>query len=47
MVADPNTIGLLLLFVAVFVACILWATGGHMADKGPEEEDFLEPSKTS
>lgn len=47
MVADPNTIGLLLLFAVVFLACILWATGSHMADKGPEEEDFLEPGKSS
>ena len=28
----PNTLGVLLLFVAVFLGGILWATRGHCAD---------------
>lgn len=47
MVADPNTIGLVLLFVVIFLACILWATGGHTADPDPHEEDIQLPGKTS
>ncbi len=42
----PSTLGVLLLFVAVFLACILWATGGHTADADPEEEDSMQPGKT-
>jgi len=47
MPADPNTIGLLLLFIVVFLACILWATGGHTSEHDPHEEDIQLPGKTS
>lgn len=47
MVGTPNTIGLILLFVVVFLACILWATNGHTATADPEEEDVQTPGKTS
>ena len=47
MVTTPNTIGLLLLFVAVFLAALLWATRGHTATSDPEEEDAQKPGKTS
>jgi hypothetical protein len=43
MVHTPNTVGLLLLLVAVFFSCILWATHGHAADADPEEEDTQTP----
>lgn len=45
MVADPNTIGLILLFAVLFLVCILWATRGHTAEADPEEEDIAEPGK--
>lgn len=46
MVADPNTIGLILLFAVLFLVCILWATGGHTSDPDPNEEDLMAPGKT-
>jgi hypothetical protein len=47
MVHTPNTIGLLLLLVAVFLACLLWATHGHTAHADPEEEDVQKPGQMS
>ncbi len=47
MVGTPNTWGLLLLFVAVFLVCILWATHGRTATADSEEEDVLKPGKDS
>lgn len=47
MTGIPNTIGLILLFVAVFFACLLWATHGHTAHAGTEEQDVGAPGKTS
>lgn len=48
MVADPNTIGLMLLFLVIFLACILWATSGtasgHIA---PHDKDIQFPEKPS
>ncbi len=43
MIGTPNTIGVLLLFLVVFLACILWATHGHTADSDPEQEDVGTP----
>lgn len=45
MVLTPNTLGVLLLFIAVFLTSILWATRGHTADADPEEEDVQKPGK--
>jgi hypothetical protein len=42
----PSTLGVLLLLIAVFLVCILWATHGHTADADPEEEDIMQPGKT-
>jgi hypothetical protein len=47
MAGTPNTVGLILLFAVVFLACILWATHGHTATTDPEEEDIGTPGKTS
>jgi len=47
MTGTPNTLGLILLFIAVFAGCILWATHGHTATADPEEEDAQTPGKTS
>lgn len=47
MSVDPNTIGLLLLFIVVFLACILWATSGHTAEADTEDQDISAPGKTS
>lgn len=47
MAGTPNTIGLILLFVATFLGCILWATHGSTATADPEEEDVGAPGKTS
>lgn len=47
MAGSPNTIGLILLFVLVFFASILWATHGHTATADPEQEDEGTPGKTS
>ncbi len=43
----PNTIGVILLFVVVFLTCILWATGGHTATADTEEQDVGKPGKTT
>ncbi|MFP5226238.1 MAG: hypothetical protein ACLGXA_01315 [Acidobacteriota bacterium] len=47
MAGTPNTVGLILLFVAVFFACILWATRGNTATADPEAEDAPAPGHTS
>lgn len=47
MSATPNTVGLILLFVVVFLACILWATHGHTANADTEEQDVGTPGKDS
>jgi len=47
MVATPNSWGVVLLFVVVFLGCILWATHGHTANADPEEEDAQTPGKAS
>jgi hypothetical protein len=41
----PNTVGVLLLFIVVFLTSILWATRGHTANADPEEEDIEQPGK--
>lgn len=33
----PSTIAILLVFLAVFVTCILWATHGHPSDADNED----------
>lgn len=43
MVGTPNTIGVLVLFVVVFLASILWATHGHTATADSDEEDVGKP----
>lgn len=45
MAATPNTMGLILLFVVVFLGCILWATHGHTADADAEHQDGPPPGK--
>jgi hypothetical protein len=47
MSGTPNTLGLILLFFAVFLVCILWATHGHTAHADSEEQDVGLPGKTS
>jgi len=47
MISTPNTLGVLLLFVVVFLASILWATHGRTATTDPEEEDVQKPGKPS
>lgn len=47
MAGTPNTLGVLLLFAAVFLGSLLWATHGHTATADPEEEDVQTPGKTS
>jgi hypothetical protein len=37
---SPNTIGVLLLFLVVFLACILWATRGDTPDTHRDEGDY-------
>ncbi len=44
---SPNTVGLILLFAAIFLVCILWATRGHTAEADSEEQDVGTPGKTS
>lgn len=43
----PNTVGVILLFVAVFVGGILWATRGHGADAEGQGDVTGHPGKTS
>jgi hypothetical protein len=43
----PNTLGVLLLFVAVFVGGILWATRGHCADTDGMGDVTGHPGKMS
>ncbi|HEX4036886.1 MAG TPA: hypothetical protein VHX37_02410 [Acidobacteriaceae bacterium] len=45
MVGTPNSVGVVLLFVVVFLVCILWATHGHTATADPEDEDIGKPGK--
>lgn len=40
MVATPNTWGVVLLFVILFVACIIWATHGTTGRHDSQEEDL-------
>jgi hypothetical protein len=47
MTGSPNTVGVIILFLAIFLVCLLWATHGHTADADPEEEDVGTPGKTS
>jgi hypothetical protein len=47
MVHTWNTVGLVLLFVVVFLVSLVWATHGHTADADPEEEDAQVPGQTS
>jgi hypothetical protein len=47
MTETPNTIGVILLFGAIFLTCILWATRGETGTAGPEEADVGKPGKTS
>jgi hypothetical protein len=45
MTETPNTIGVILLFVVVFLGCILWATGVHADSHHAEEQDAGKPGK--
>lgn len=47
MVSTPNTWGVLLLFAAIFLACILWATHGATGMHDSEEEDLQATGKSS
>ena len=47
MAGTPNTVGLILLFIAIFFACIFWATRGNTATTDPEKEDIGTPGKMS
>ncbi|MGC2621065.1 MAG: hypothetical protein WA414_18625 [Acidobacteriaceae bacterium] len=47
MVHTPNTVGVILLFVAIFLAAILWATHGHTGHHDPEGKDIQKPEQTS
>ena len=38
MVPTPNTVGVLLLFLAVFLVCILWATHASPAEHSAERD---------
>jgi hypothetical protein len=38
MVLTPNTVGVLLLFLAVFLGCILWATHAQPATHSAERD---------
>ena len=40
MAATPNTIGVLLLFLAIFVLCIWWATRGETPDAHRNKADY-------
>jgi hypothetical protein len=45
MTETPNTIGVILLFVVVFLSCILWATRVHADAHHAEEQDAGKPGK--
>jgi hypothetical protein len=45
MTGTPNTIGVIVLFVVVFLSCILWATRGHTAEADTDEQDAGMPGK--
>jgi hypothetical protein len=47
MVATPNTWGVVLLFVLLFAACILWATHGATGRHDSEEQDLGATGKSS
>jgi hypothetical protein len=47
MAGTPNTLGLILLLIVVFLACILWATHGHTATTEPEDENAHSPGHIS
>jgi hypothetical protein len=47
MSGTPNILGVMLLFVVVFLVCILWATGDHTATADTEEQDVGTPGKDS
>jgi cbb3-type cytochrome oxidase subunit 3 len=47
MAATPNTLGVMLLFAGVFLACILWASHGRPGIHDSEEEGPQAPSKPS
>ncbi|MGA7521460.1 MAG: hypothetical protein WBW84_03205 [Acidobacteriaceae bacterium] len=38
MVLTPNTVGVVLLFIGVFLGCILWATHGQQATHSVERD---------
>lgn len=43
----PNTVGVILLFVVVFVGGIVWATRGHCADADDMGDVTGHPGKMS
>lgn len=43
----PNTLGVLLLFLAVFAGGILWATHGHCSDADGQGDVTGHPGKMS
>lgn len=48
MVATPNTLGVVVLFVVTFLGCILWATHGDTGTHHHgEEEDLQATGKSS
>jgi cbb3-type cytochrome oxidase subunit 3 len=47
MIGTPNTWGVVVLFVLVFVASILWATHGTAGRHDSEEEDLQAIGKSS
>ena len=47
MVATPNTWGVMLLFLGIFLTCIVWATHGSPGMHDSEEEDLQATGKSS
>lgn len=47
MVATPNTLGVVVLFLVTFFSCILWATHGATGVHDSEEEDLQATGKSS
>lgn len=47
MVGTPNTVGVVLLFVGVFLGCIFWATHGSTGIHDSQEEDLQSTGKPS